>query len=64
MMENYQLQVKEERVKIVEPVSYLNMIQLMRHAEVILTDSEVFKRRPTGWDPLCHPQEETNGSKS
>jgi len=39
MMKTYQFRVQEKRIRLMEPVSYLNMIQLMRHARVILTDS-------------------------
>jgi len=39
MMETYQLRVRERRIKLIEPVSYLNMIKLMSHARMILTDS-------------------------
>ena len=39
MMKTYQFRVQGKRIRLVEPVSYLNMIQLMRHARVVLTDS-------------------------
>jgi len=38
-MEMYQLLAMAKRIRLIEPVSYLNMIQLERHAKIILTDS-------------------------
>jgi UDP-GlcNAc3NAcA epimerase len=38
-METYSLPTDHDRVKFIEPVSYLNMLALERHARAILTDS-------------------------
>jgi UDP-N-acetylglucosamine 2-epimerase len=39
MMETHGLRLKSSHVKLIEPVSYLNMLKLERNAKVILTDS-------------------------
>jgi UDP-GlcNAc3NAcA epimerase len=39
VMETYSLPTDHDRVKFIEPVSYLNMLALERHARAILTDS-------------------------
>jgi UDP-GlcNAc3NAcA epimerase len=39
MINTWELRVNESRVRMIDPVSYLDMIALSRHARVILTDS-------------------------
>lgn len=39
MMKTYHLLTETKGIKVIEPVSYLNMIKLMKHATAILTDS-------------------------
>jgi UDP-GlcNAc3NAcA epimerase len=39
MITTYGLRLREERVRWIDPVSYLDMITLSKHARVILTDS-------------------------
>ena len=39
MIKTYGLQLREERIRWIDPVSYLDMITLSKHARVILTDS-------------------------
>ncbi len=39
MMKVHDLQPKDKSVKLIEPVSYLNMLKLEKNAKVILTDS-------------------------
>jgi len=39
MMEVHRLRFKAKNVKFIEPVSYLNMLQLEKNAKAILTDS-------------------------
>jgi UDP-GlcNAc3NAcA epimerase len=39
MMEVHRLRFKKKNVKFIEPVSYLNMLQLEKNAKAILTDS-------------------------
>ena len=39
MMEAHRLRMKNKNVKLIEPASYLNMLQLEKNAKAILTDS-------------------------
>ena len=39
MIATYGLRLREERIRSIDPVSYLDMITLSKHARVILTDS-------------------------
>ena len=39
MMETYHLRSNQRRVKLIDPVSYLDMITLTKHARIVLTDS-------------------------
>ena len=39
MIKTYGLRLREERIRWIDPVSYLDMITLSKHARVILTDS-------------------------
>jgi UDP-N-acetylglucosamine 2-epimerase len=39
MMEVHRLRLKNKNVKLIEPTSYLNMLQLEKNAKAILTDS-------------------------
>ena len=38
-MKTYGLQSGKQRIRLIEPVSYLDMITLSKHAKIILTDS-------------------------
>ena len=39
MIKTYGLRLREERIRSIDPVSYLDMMTLSKHARVILTDS-------------------------
>jgi UDP-N-acetylglucosamine 2-epimerase (non-hydrolysing) len=39
IMDNNKLQVRSERLKILDPIGYLDFIKLMMHARLVLTDS-------------------------